>query len=119
MHLDGSLGIYLLLPRMTGLAPQPSQTGRSPFRDSPSFLLCSILPPMPRDGAMILSDVRQPTLELICEQCGRSGRYSVARLLAKHGDAKLPELAAQIADCPEATTASIYDRCKDRWAAWQ
>jgi hypothetical protein len=74
---------------------------------------------MPRDGAMTLSDVRQPALELICEQCGRRGRYKVARLLAKHGDAKLPELAAQIADCPKARNASIYDRCKVRWAAWQ
>ena len=27
--------------------------------------------------------------------------YKVARLLAKHGDAKPPELAAEIADCPE------------------
>jgi hypothetical protein len=59
---------------------------------------------MPRDGTMILSDVRQPTLELICEQCGRRGRYSVARLLAKHGNAKLRELAAEIADCPKART---------------
>jgi hypothetical protein len=28
----------------------------------------------------------------------------VARLMAKHGDAKLPELAAQIADCDKART---------------
>ncbi len=74
---------------------------------------------MPRDGAMTLSDVRQPAIELLCEQCGRRGRYNVARLTAKHGNAKLPELAAQIADCPKARTASIYDRCKVRWAAWQ
>jgi hypothetical protein len=63
---------------------------------------------------MTLSDVRQPALELMCEQCGRSGRYNVGRLLSKHGDAKLPELAAQIADCPKARNASIYDRCKVR-----
>jgi hypothetical protein len=68
---------------------------------------------------MTLSDVRQPALELVCGQCGRSGRYKVAGLLAKHGNAKLPELAAQIADCPRARTASIYDRCKVHWAAWQ
>ena len=60
---------------------------------------------MPRDGAIILSDVREPALELICEQCGRMGRYGVARLVAKHGDAKLPELAAEITDCsPKART---------------
>ncbi len=74
---------------------------------------------MSRDGAMTLSDVRQPALEIVCDQCGRRGRYNVARLIAKHGDAMLPELAAQIADCPKARTASVYDRCKVRWAAWQ
>jgi hypothetical protein len=31
--------------------------------------------------------------------------------------AKLPELAAEIADRPRARTASIYDRCKVYWAA--
>jgi hypothetical protein len=76
-------------------------------------------PVMPRDGAMTLSDVRQPALELICEQCGRRGRYNVVGLQAKHGDAKLPGLAAQFADCPKARNASIYDRCKVHWAAWQ
>jgi hypothetical protein len=68
---------------------------------------------------MILSDARQPALELIREQCGRRGRYRVARLLARHGNVKLPELAAEIADCPRARTASFYDRCKVRWVAWQ
>jgi hypothetical protein len=28
---------------------------------------------MPRDGAMILSDVRGPTLAIGCERCGRRG----------------------------------------------
>jgi hypothetical protein len=46
---------------------------------------------------MSLTDVSQPTLELICEGCGRRGRYNVARLIAKHGDAKLPTLAAEMA----------------------
>ena len=74
---------------------------------------------MPRDGAITLSDVRQPAFELLCEQCGRRGRYTVAKLLAKHGNAKLPELTAQLADCPKARNTSIYDRCKVRWAAWE
>jgi hypothetical protein len=73
---------------------------------------------MARDGAMILSDVRKPALELICDQCGRRGRYSVAGLLAKHGDAKLPDLAAKLTDCPKERNASIHDRCKVLfWAA--
>jgi hypothetical protein len=71
---------------------------------------------MSRD-AITLSDVHQPASEVVCDQCGRRGRYNVARLMAKYGDAKLPDLAAQIANCPKARTASIYDRCKLSWAA--
>jgi hypothetical protein len=47
---------------------------------------------MPRDGAMILSDVRNPTLIVVCEPCGRRGTYNVAGLMERHGDAKLPDL---------------------------
>lgn len=48
---------------------------------------------MPRDGAVILADVRAPALSIVCERCGRYGRYGVQRLIAVHGaDAKLPEL---------------------------
>jgi hypothetical protein len=36
---------------------------------------------MPRDGALVLSDLRQSTLSIICEPCGRRGRYSVAKLM--------------------------------------
>jgi hypothetical protein len=43
---------------------------------------------MPRDGSLILSDVRGPTLSIVCEPCGRRGRYNVERLMAEHGDAK-------------------------------
>jgi hypothetical protein len=68
-------------------------------RLSPLFRFCSILRHMPVDRAIALSDVRQPALELVCDQCGRRGRYNVARLIATHADARLPDLAAQIADC--------------------
>jgi hypothetical protein len=37
---------------------------------------------MPRDGTMILSDVRGSTLTIICESCGRGGRYRVERPMA-------------------------------------
>jgi hypothetical protein len=44
---------------------------------------------MPRD-AFTLVDVREPTIEMACEPCGRRGRYNVERLIAKHGpDMKL------------------------------
>jgi hypothetical protein len=67
---------------------------------------------MPRDGALTLSDVLSPTLSIVCEPCNRRGRYSVARLVEEHGDAKLTELLQTLADCPKAWSASIYDRCK-------
>jgi hypothetical protein len=62
--------------------------------------------------AFTLQDVRGPTLTIVCEPCGRRGRYSVERLMAEHGDAKLTSLATGLADCPKARVASIYDRCR-------
>jgi hypothetical protein len=47
---------------------------------------------MPRDGAVVLSDLRNPTLSIVCEPCGRRGTYNVTRLMEQHGDAKLPDL---------------------------
>jgi hypothetical protein len=66
---------------------------------------------MPRHGALTLSDVRSPTLAIVCQPCTRRGRYSMARLLEEHGDAKLTELLVTLAQCPKAKSASMYDRC--------
>jgi hypothetical protein len=53
---------------------------------------------MPRDGSLTLSDIREPTLSIGCERCGRYGRYNVNRLIAAHGaDAKLTELLMTLA----------------------
>jgi hypothetical protein len=49
---------------------------------------------MPRDGAIILTDLQAPFLHLVCEPCGRRGRYAVARLIAERGDAKPSALSA-------------------------
>ena len=38
---------------------------------------------MPRDGALTLSDVRQPTLSIVCEPCGRRGAYKGHRQLER------------------------------------
>jgi hypothetical protein len=71
---------------------------------------------MPRDGALTLDDVREPTIEIVCERCSRYGRFDVKRLIAAHGaDAKLPYLAT-IANCEKARSAGIYDRCQARYA---
>ena len=68
---------------------------------------------MPRDGAVVLSDVRAPTLSIVCERCGRYGRYDVQRLIAVHGaDARLTDLLQTLANCKKAHSVSIHDRCK-------
>jgi hypothetical protein len=55
---------------------------------------------MPKD-AFTLSDVREPTLTVVCLPCGRRGRYSVAKLIAKHGDAKILYVLAELTNCPK------------------
>jgi hypothetical protein len=47
---------------------------------------------MPRGGALTLADVHGLTLGIVCEPCGRRGRYNVAKLIEEHGDAKLTDL---------------------------
>ena len=44
---------------------------------------------MPKD-AFTLSDVRAPTLTIVCEPCGRRGQYNVERLMAEHGARRRP-----------------------------
>jgi hypothetical protein len=69
---------------------------------------------MPRDGSLILSDVEGPTLSVVCEPCGRRGRFNVGKLIEQHGaDAKLTDLLAVLAgNCPKAHSISVHDRCK-------
>jgi hypothetical protein len=65
-----------------------------------------------RNHAHTLSDFRVPTLSIECQPCGRAGRYSIARLMEKYGDVRLPELLDVLADCPKARSQSVYDQCK-------
>jgi hypothetical protein len=67
---------------------------------------------MPRDGALTLTDVRGPSLSIVCALCGRCGRYNVAKLMERYGDAKLTDLLLTLADCQKAHSASVQDRCK-------
>jgi|HubBroStandDraft_6_1064221.scaffolds.fasta_scaffold401497_2 hypothetical protein len=76
---------------------------------------------MPRDGALTLSDVRDPALSIICEPCSRRETYDAARLMERHGDAKLIDLLQTLANCPKARSASIHDRCRavfERLSLW-
>ena len=71
---------------------------------------------MPRHGSMILSDIREPTLSIGCERCGRHGRYNVQRLIAAHrADAKLTELLVTLANCEKARSFRIHDRCEAKF----
>ena len=69
---------------------------------------------MPRDGSLTLSDVRGPTLTVVCEPCGKRGRFNVAKLIEQYGtDAKLTDLLAVLAEnCPKARSLSVHDRCR-------
>jgi hypothetical protein len=80
----------------------------------PASFSCTLLVIMPRDGALILSEVRVPVLTVVCEPCGRRERYDVERLTRQCGwGAKLPDLFARLtADCPRRGSVSIHDRCK-------
>jgi hypothetical protein len=85
----------------------------------PTGVLASFLPSrhtrlMPKD-AFTLSDVRETTLTIVCQPCGRRGRYSVARLIAKDGNAKILFVLPALTNCPKTESANIYDRCKARY----
>jgi hypothetical protein len=67
---------------------------------------------MLRDGSLTLSDLEAPFLHIACALCGRRGRYAVAGLMAKHGDAKPTDLLLDLAQCDKARLLSIHDRCK-------
>jgi len=67
---------------------------------------------MPRDGSIRLSDVETPFLDVVCAPCGRRGRYAVARLMAKHGNARLTNLLLDLALCEKARSLGVHNRCK-------
>jgi hypothetical protein len=67
---------------------------------------------MSREGALTLADVRSPTLAIVCEPCSRRGHYNVAKLIERHGDAKLTDLLVTLADCQRARSANVHDRCR-------
>ena len=69
--------------------------------------------------SVLLSDLTGDVVWLVCDKCGRKGRYRVAGLIEKYGaDKKLTYLCTEIADCPKAYTEgskNIYDLCGVRW----
>ena len=70
---------------------------------------------MPRDGAIILSDlIGKLDLVLVsCEKCGRDGCYGLSRLIERRGrDARLVDWLDEIsADCAKKRAGNMNDRC--------
>jgi hypothetical protein len=60
---------------------------------------------MPRDGAIVLSDLigKLDVLRVACAKCGRAGRYRLDHLIESRGrDAKIVDwLAEPTAQCPK------------------
>jgi hypothetical protein len=73
---------------------------------------------MPRHGAIIFGDLtgKLDVLLVACEKCGRSGRYSVRRLIDQRGgDGKIIDWKDDIAaDCPRRKAANYSDQCGAR-----
>ena len=68
---------------------------------------------MPRYGAIIFSDLvgKLAVLRIECAKCGRSGKYKLARLIARYGrDEKLFTWTDEITvDCPRKLARNDYD----------
>jgi hypothetical protein len=70
-----------------------------------------------RSGAVTLRDLAtpdgKPHLTIVCQPCGREGRYSTHRLLETLGDMGLPDVLAQLTqDCTKHKNVAIHDRCR-------
>lgn len=55
-------------------------------------------------------------LHVVCDKCGREGRYAVRRLVEQRGpDATVIDRLAEItADCPRKIARSMSDQCGAR-----
>ena len=73
---------------------------------------------MPRDGAIIFSDLigKLDVLYVHCQKCGRAGRYRLDRLIKERGrNAKLIDWLGEItADCPKKIAHNMNDPCGAR-----
>jgi len=70
---------------------------------------------MPRDGAMIFSDLigKLDMLRIECSKCGRSGRYRLADLISRYGrDEKIFAFTDDVTDnCERKRAGSDGDPC--------
>lgn len=79
------------------------------------------LPPRPAGGLWVrFCDLTRTTaLRVTCTKCSRTGRYSIARLVAQHGrEAALSDFLDLLrADCPRAAAALSSDACRAAFAS--
>jgi hypothetical protein len=70
---------------------------------------------MPRRAYFIFGDIegRLDVLRVDCTKCARKGRYSVRRLIEKHGrKANMMKWMEQLnGDCPRRDAHSLHERC--------
>jgi hypothetical protein len=70
---------------------------------------------MPRDGAIIFSDLtgKLGLLRVSCEKCGRDGCYGLSRLINQRGcDAKIIDCLDELtAECPKKIARNMNDPC--------
>jgi hypothetical protein len=66
-------------------------------------------------GSILLGALvgKTDVLNVACRRCGRAGRYSVGKLIERHGpEYPLTILLGELsADCPKKEAATIYDVC--------
>jgi hypothetical protein len=69
---------------------------------------------MPRDGSLTLSDVKGPTLTIVCELCHRRARFNASRLIEQHGaDTTLTDLLrVLVGECPKQHSLIVHQRCR-------
>ncbi len=62
-------------------------------------------------GALTLSTYHRSMVEIVCQKCGRAGRYRRSGLIERHGpDITLPDLLRVMAQCERYGSAS--DPCQ-------
>jgi len=73
---------------------------------------------MPRDGAIIFSDLigKLDMVRVNCTKCGHDGCYGLRRLIEKRGrNAKVIDWLDEVtADCPKKTARNMNDPCGAR-----
>jgi hypothetical protein len=72
---------------------------------------------------LIFGDIegKLDVLRVECTKCERKGRYSVAKLIEKHG--RKGNMSAWVSDlkgeCPKRDAAGLQDRCEESWELWE